>query len=227
MRSIRCSLQAPPFTPKAGFYALAIVCVALSAQGHARQLGARPAEAWVATLENPTRVAGMKINEVVASLELQPGNVVADIGAGAGAFEGALAAAVSPGGTVYAVDIEQGLLDHIAKRASTLGLSNVRVVLGKYTDPALPVRNVDVALIYDVLHHIKDRDLYLKALAGYLSPKGRIAVVDFSPGKGGHAKDAEQQISKSQVDAWMAAAGLKPLRAVPLFEDKWFGIYAR
>ncbi len=227
MRSLRSRLPALPFTAKAGVCALAIIGTAPSAQGDARQLGARPAEAWVATLENPTRVAGLKINEVVASLELQPGNIVADIGAGAGAFEGALAAAVSPGGTVYAVDIEQGLLDHIAKRASTLGLSNVRVVLGKYTDPALPVRNVDVALIYDVLHHIKDRDLYLKALAGYLSPKGRIAVVDFSPGKGGHAKDAEQQISKSQVDAWMAAAGLKPLRDVPLFEDKWFGIYSR
>jgi ubiquinone/menaquinone biosynthesis C-methylase UbiE len=195
--------------------------------GDARQLGSRAADAWIATLENPNRIAGMKIDEVVARLGLRPGSTVADIGAGAGAFEGALSAAVTPTGTVYAVDIEQGLLDHIAARAKTLGLSNVRVVLGKYTDPALPVRNIDVALIFDVLHHIKDRDVYLKNLAGYLAPGGRIAVVDFVAGKGGHAKDAEQQITKPHADAWMAAAGLKPVEDIALFEDKWFAIYQK
>ena len=209
---------------------ICIVCVLLGSSithGDARQLGTRPADAWIATLENPNRVAGLKIDEVVSRLRLRPGSSVADIGAGAGAFEGALSAAVGPEGTVYAVDIEQGLLDHIAARAQTLGLSNVRVVLGKYTDPALPSRDVDVALIYDVLHHIKDRETYLKNLAGYLTPRGRIAVVDFVTGKGGHAKDAEQQITREQTDAWMAAAGLTPVEEIPLFDDKWFVIYAK
>lgn len=195
--------------------------------GEGPQLGARTADAWVALLESPNRLAGLKVDEVVAKLSLRPGTTVADIGAGAGVFEGALAAAVSPGGTVYAVDIDQGLLDHIAQRASKLGLTNVRVVLGKYTDPGLPVRNVDVALIYDVLHHIKDRDQYLKSLSGYLAPAGRIAVVDFIPGKGGHANDADQQVTREQADAWMAAAGLKPVENITLFDDKWFVIYGR
>ena len=197
------------------------------AHGDALQLGTRPADAWITTLENPSRLAGLKIDEVVAALRLRPGSSVADIGAGAGAFEPALSAAVGPGGTVYAVDIEQGLLDHIAARATTLKLSNVRVVLGQYTDPALPARNVDAALIYDVLHHIKDRQTYLKNLAGYLGPGGRIAVVDFIPGKGGHANDLEQQITRQQGDAWMAAAGLKPVEEITLFDDKWFAIYAK
>ena len=208
------------------FCAMAVL-VASSLNGDARQLGSRAPDAWIATLENPSRIAGLKIDEVVSRLRLRPGSVVADIGAGAGAFEGALSAAVTPTGTVYAVDIEQGLLDYIAARAKTLGLSNVRVVLGKFTDPALPSRNVDAVLIDDVLHHIKDRQTYLKTLAGYLAPGGRIAVVDFVAGKGGHVKDAEQQISKQQTDAWMAAAGLKPVEEIPLFYEKWFAIYAK
>ena len=194
--------------------------------GDARQLGSRAADAWIATLENPNRVAGLKIDEVVSRLRLRPGSVVADIGAGAGAFEGALSAAVTPTDGLRR-RYRAGLLDHIAARAKTLGLSNVRVVLGKFTDPALPSRNVDAALIYDVLHHIKDRETYLKNLAGYLAPGGRIAVVDFVAGKGGHVKDAEQQISKQQTDAWMAAAGLKPVEEIALFDDKWFAIYAK
>ncbi|MEO5742805.1 MAG: methyltransferase domain-containing protein [Vicinamibacterales bacterium] len=207
--------------------ALAVLLASSIARGDARQLGTRPTDAWIATLENPSRVAGLKIDEVVLRLRLRPGSSVADIGAGAGAFEGALSAAVTPAGTVYAVDIEQGLLDHIAARAKTLGLSNVRVVLGKYTDPALPTRNVDTALIYDVLHHIKDRETYLRNLAGYLAPGGRIAVVDFIAGKGGHVNDSEQQITRQQTDAWMAGAGLKPVDEIALFDEKWFAIYAK
>jgi arsenite methyltransferase len=210
-----------------GVWILAAIVSTSSAHGDGPQLGARATSEWVATLENPQRIAGMKIDEVVTRLALRPGDVVADIGAGAGAFEAALANAVSPGGTVYAVDIDQGLLDHIAARAKQAGLTTVKIVLGKYTDPALPVRNIDAALIYDVLHHIEDRDQYLKALAGYIAPRGRIAIVDFRAGHGGHGKDPTQQISRQDADAWLAATGFKPAEEIELFEEKWFVVYSR
>ena len=202
--------------------------VAGAAAAHAEgpQLGSRTTEAWLEVLESEQRLAGLKIDEVVSRLALRPGAVVADIGAGAGVFEGPLANAVSPGGTVYAVDIDKGLLDHIASRAGKAGLTNVKIVLGQFTDPALPVRNVDVAFIYDVLHHIEKRDEYLKALAGYLAPGGRIAVVDFLPGYG-HGNDATQQVTRQQTDAWMATAGLKPIQEFDLFTEKWFVVYSR
>lgn len=212
---------------RVGAILLAGVLSASLVHGDPRQLGARPADAWVKLLDSPQRVAGLKIDEVVARLNIRPGSTVADIGAGAGAWEGALSGAVSPGGTVYAVDIDQGLLDHIAARATQVGLTNVRVVLGKFTDPALPVRNIDVALIYDVLHHIESRAEYLKSLASYVGPDGRIAIVDFIPGRGGHVDDLTQQVSKDQVAAWMAAAGFKPAEEIALFDDKWFVIYSR
>jgi ubiquinone/menaquinone biosynthesis C-methylase UbiE len=210
-----------------GAWILAAILSTSVVHGGGPQLGARATAEWVATLENPERINGMKIDEVVTRLALRPGNVVADVGAGAGAFAAALANAVSPGGTVYAVDIDQGLLDHIAVRAKQVGLTNVKVVLGKYTDPALPVRNIDVALIYDVLHHIQARDEYLKALAGYMAPRGRIAIVDFREGHGGHGKDPTQQITRQQADAWLAAAGFKPAEEIELFEEKWFVVYSR
>ena len=210
-----------------GVWLLVAILSTSIAHGDAPQLGARAASEWVTTLENPQRIAGMKIDEVVSRLALRPGHRVADIGAGAGAFEAALANAVSPGGTVYAVDIDQGLLDHIAQRAKQVGLANVQVVLGKYTDPALPVRNIDLALIYDVLHHIQARDEYLKNLAGYISPGGRIAIVDFRAGQGGHSKDPAQQITKQQTDAWLATSGFKPMEEIELFEEKWFVVYSR
>jgi len=210
-----------------GRLVVAVVVSVWVAHGSALQLGSRSADEWVKTLDTPQRISTLKIDDVVSKLRLAPGQAVADIGAGTGLFEGALASAVSPGGTVYAVDVEQGLLDHISQRAKDLKVNNVRVVLGKFTDPALPVRTIDVALINDVLHHIEDRATYLKNLATYIKPGGKIAVIDFAPGQGGHLNQPELRITKEQTDAWMSAAGLKPTEQIDLFTDKFFIVYTR
>ena len=125
------------------------------------------------------------------------------------------------------MDIEQGLIDHIAERARELKLTNIEPVLGRFTDPNLPAGELDVAFMYDVLHHIEKREVYLKNLAGYLKPGGRIAVIDFKPGVGGHRDDAKMQLSQEQVAAMMAAVGLKPAEDIKLFDDKWFVIFVK
>jgi ubiquinone/menaquinone biosynthesis C-methylase UbiE len=206
--------------------AASLMTCALAVQA-AGQLASRPAEEWIKTLESPQRVAGLKINETIAALKIKPGQIIADIGAGTGLFSLPLAAAVRPGGKVYAVDIDQGLIDHINEKAGETGMTNyVQGVLGGFTDPNLPV-DVDVAFIYDALHHIEDRPGYLKTLALYLKPGGRIAVVDFKPNQGGHRDQPGLQTNQEDVAKWMAAAGLKPLEEINLFADKWFVIYGK
>ncbi|MEY4940874.1 MAG: hypothetical protein RIQ93_2609 [Verrucomicrobiota bacterium] len=191
------------------------------------QLGARPADQWLKTLDSASRIEKLKVDEAVRALALKPGSVVADIGAGSGVFTLPLAAAVSAKGKVYAVDIEQGLVDHIAAKAKEQKATNVRPVLGKFTDPNLPARDVDVAFIYDVLHHIENRAEYLKNLAPYLKKSGRIAVIDFYPELGPHKNEKALQITKDETKGWMAAAGFKPVAEHRLYEDKWYIEYAR
>jgi ubiquinone/menaquinone biosynthesis C-methylase UbiE len=191
------------------------------------QLGARSTEEWLKTLESSNRLARLKVDEAIAALQLKPGSVVADIGAGAGVFTLPLAKAVTTKGKVYAVDIEQGLVDHIAKKAKEQKAMNVQAVLGKFTDPNLPARDVDLAFIYDVLHHIENRAEYLKNLAPYLKRAGRIAVIDFYPELGPHKNDPKLQITKDETKAWMASAGFKPTAEHRLYDDKWFVVYSR
>lgn len=191
------------------------------------QLASRPAEEWIKTLDGPARVAGLKIDEVVAAMKLQPGQVVADIGAGSGLLDVPLAKAVGPRGRVYAVEIDAGFFPGIKKRADEAQVTNIQTVLGKFTDPALPVRNIDVALFHDVLHHVEDRAAYLKTLSGYLSPAGRIAVVDYEGGRGPHAAQPELQVTREQLDTWMKAAGLTKTDDVQLFTDKYVVAYAK
>ena len=191
------------------------------------QLGGRPADEWIKTLDGPQRVADMKIDQLVAALKLQPGQIVADIGAGSGLLEVPLARAVGPKGRVYAVEVDAGFLPEIVKRAAAGQVTNVEPVLGKFTDPGLPVRNLDLALFHDVMHHVQERATYIKTLAGYLAPSGRIVVIDYEGGIGPHSDDPSLQVSREQLTGWMKDAGLKQVEEVKLFTDKYYLVFSK
>ena len=201
-----------------------LVIVLGLAQLLAFQLGSRPAEEWIERLERPERIASLKAGEVVSLLKLEAGNIVADIGAGGGVFSRALAPAVAPTGKVFAVEIDQGFLDYINQRAKEENIKNIQTVLGEFDDPKLPTREVDLAFIHQVLHHIEHRQVYLKALASYLKPDGRIVVIDRI---GGHQDDPEMQLTLEDVKQLMATAGFHLAEEFGLFEDKFFTVFSR
>ena len=195
--------------------------VGVSSAAMSAQLASRPADEWLKTLEAPERVAGLKVDQVVAALKLRPTDVVADLGAGTGLFEVALAKAV-PSGRVYAVELDEKFFPHIQAKVKAAGVTNVRTVAGKFTDPSLPGRDVDVAFFHDVLHHVENRAEYLKTLTGYLKPGARIVVVEFTGGRQpaqGPAGAGRRQGAGRQL---MAGIGFAPSEDHPLFKDKWF-----
>jgi ubiquinone/menaquinone biosynthesis C-methylase UbiE len=195
------------------------------------QLARRKAEEWVATLEGQHRIESQKIGEVVSKLSLQSGMVVADIGAGSGVFSRPLAKAVAPSGKVYAVDIEQGLLDYINKRDNEENIGNVQTVLGEFDDPKLPARNVDLAFINDVLHHIEHRATYLKALSTYLKANGRVAIIEMDKNdpNTAHRNQPELLLARDEILRWMSDAGFKLVEEhAELFPGKkWFLVFGR
>jgi SAM-dependent methyltransferase len=144
-----------PSLRRCGTAALVLTALA-GAVVSAGQLAGRPADEWTARLERPERIAALKIDYIIASLALKPGQNVADIGAGPGILSVPMAKAVGPGGKVYAVEIDKDYFPHVTKRAEADHVTNVVNVLGAFTDPKLPARDIDVALFHDVLHHIED-----------------------------------------------------------------------
>jgi SAM-dependent methyltransferase len=192
----------------------------------AEQLASRTTAEWIKTLDAPERVASLRVADVIARLKIAPGSVVADLGAGTGPFALPFATAVGPKGRVYAVEIDPGLVDHVARKASEAGLANVQSILGKPEDPGLPGQ-VDLAFMNDVLHHVADRPAYLKRIATYLKPGGRFAVIDPEPVASPHRGDAALVVSMVEAGQWLTAAGLDFREDVPLFKDRWFVIYGK
>ena len=200
--------------------------VGLSSVVLSAQLASRPADEWVKTLESSERVSSLKIEQVVAAMRLRPTDVVADLGAGTGLFDVALARAV-PAGRVYAVELDDKFFPHIQAKVAAAGVTNVRTVTGKFTDPSLPGRDVDVAFFHDVLHHVENRAEYLKSLTGYLKPGARIVVVEFQAADSPHKDQPALVVGKEQGAQLMAGIGFKPSEDHALFTDKWFVGYTR
>jgi 2-polyprenyl-3-methyl-5-hydroxy-6-metoxy-1,4-benzoquinol methylase len=73
-----------------------------------------------------------------------------------------------------------------------------------------------------VLHHIEHRDVYLKNLAKYIKPDGRLALIEinFTDPEAPHREQPEQQVSMDQIMQWTAAAGLKQVQQFDLFPGK-------
>lgn len=128
--------------------------------------------------EGFSRDQWQKPDKVIAALGLQPGNLVADLGAGGGYFTFRLAQEVAPNGKVYAVDVDRDMVALIAERAKKDASSIVEAVLARPDDPALPAP-VDVVFTSNTYHHIDNRVAYFANLRKYLRPGGRVAIIDF------------------------------------------------
>jgi SAM-dependent methyltransferase len=134
-------------------------------------------ERYAKSFDDPARDGWQLPDRVIEALKLSADASVADIGAGTGYFSVRLARVV-PGGTVYAVDVEPSMLEHIRKRASGAGLNNVLTVRATSTTPNLP-KPVDLVLIVDTYHHLPARETYFRELTKSLTARGRVAIVDF------------------------------------------------
>jgi ubiquinone/menaquinone biosynthesis C-methylase UbiE len=130
-------------------------------------------------LERPEREQEEAPSRAVEALDLKPGMVVADIGAGSGYYTSRLARKVLPGGRVIATDIQPGMIELLERRITAEGLSNVTTVLGAMDDPRLPPASVDLAIMVDVYHELQQPQLFLQRLKGAFRPGGRLVLLEF------------------------------------------------
>jgi len=132
--------------------------------------------AWLDRQEREQEEAPTK---AVAALKVQPGQVVADIGAGSGYYSMLLAPAVGPTGKVYATDIQPEMLALIQKKLTANGVTNVQTVLGTATDPKLADGSLDLAVMVDVYHELQQPQVFLRALKRTLKADGRLVLIEF------------------------------------------------
>lgn len=185
-------------------------------------------EKYIAMLEHPDREAYQKPDQVIEMLELKSGDRVADIGAGSGYFTIRLAKSVGPTGIVWAIDIEQAMLDYIEERLQKENLQNVKLKLVPEEDPQLPAGSVDTIIIVNTYSYLPNRSQYAKKLRTALAPGGRIIIIDYIPTSWQERPWGplpHQQVARKTVDAEMAKAGFKPIKVHNFLPGQYFVEY--
>ena len=169
------------------------------------------AERWSKVWDHASRDAWQEPARIVEILTLELGMSVADIGAGTGYFNLYLSEAVGPQGSVYPVDIEPAMVEHMRQRATSEKTANVTPVLGSAEDPQLPVERVDRILMVDTYHHIDHRLAYLGRLRQLLAPDGLFVDVDWKPGQLELGPAPAHKIAPEEVIAELNQAGFELL----------------
>lgn len=152
-------------------------------------------------LEREEREREERSDLLMRELALQPGMVVADIGAGTGYYSRRMARAVGPSGRVFAVDVQPEMVGFLREAASQPGYSQIVPVLGGERDVSLAPGTVDLAIMVDVYHELEYPWEVLDSLVRAMKPGGRIVFVEyraedaFVPIKTLH-KMSEQQVRR-------------------------------
>lgn len=166
-------------------WVLFVVCEAAQQAGplvhpvSGRRIAQVMGHSGAAWLDRPEREAEEAPSKAIAALGLEPGDVVADVGAGSGYYAIRLARVVGASGRVYATDIQPEMLALVRKKVEAERLSNVEMVLGTPADPRLPAASMDLVLMVDVYHELADPQAMLGALKRALKPGGRLVLIEF------------------------------------------------
>lgn len=114
---------------------------------------------------------------------IQTGMHVADFGCGrTGHFVFPTAIKVGMEGAVFAVDIQQDVLENVQKRADMEALVNVHTVwsnLEMVGKTAIPEGSLDVVFVVNTLTQSDNRHAVLEEAKRLLKSKGRIVIVDW------------------------------------------------
>lgn len=128
-------------------------------------------------LDSEQRLGILQPEQTLRRIGLKEGDVLCDIGAGTGVFT--VPAAKMTTNTIYALDVDQEMLDIIAGKAAKEKLTNIELLKVTEDDTGIARESLDIALMSTVLHHIEDQPKYLQKVRDMLKPNGTVAIIEF------------------------------------------------
>ena len=115
---------------------------------------------------------------LLKNLNVQPGMLIADIGAGSGYYSSLLSKMVG-NGKIYAVDVEPEMISFLNNRIRAEKTKNVVPVLSTEQTVGLPTNSIDLMLLVDVYHEFSYPYEMGLAMLEALKPGGKLVLVEF------------------------------------------------
>jgi len=163
-------------------------------------------------LERDTREEEERLTLLLKELDLKPGTVAADVGAGSGRITLMMAEQVGAEGKVLAIDVQQKMLDLLARKIKQSKIDNVELILGTAKSPKMKPGILDLALMVDVYHEFEWPHEMLLEISNSLKPGGRLVFVEYR---------MEDPAVNIKLVHKMTEAQVKKEAGLPEFKLKW------
>ncbi len=177
-------------------------------------------------LERESRVTEEKPDMTVKNLNLEPDDVVADIGAGTGYFSFRIAQQV-PKGKVYGVDIQPEMLDAITHLKEDQHIDNVETVLGSEDNPNLPRESIDLAFMVDAYHEFAYPREMMEAIVKALKPGGRVILLEYRLENPMIMIKPLHKMTQKQVKKELKTVGLKWQETKQFLPEQHFLVFSK
>ena len=133
-------------------------------------------------IDNPIRRKFIQKPEKIAKrMNLEPGMNIVEIGPGKGSYTKAIAKSVLPDGKVYAIDIQESVINRLKKRIEKENISNIIPKIDDTYNLSFEDESVDRVLMIACLPEIPDPIRALKEIKRVLKPDGLISLSEMLP----------------------------------------------
>lgn len=155
-------------------------------------------------------------DHLVRELYLKPGDKVADVGAGAGAYTIALSREVGSIGQVFAVDVHRDMLHTLEGTLNRFSILNVDIVWAD-AEKEIPIEKVslDAVVLSNVLFQVEHKGKLLEHVHDILKPEGQLLVIDWSGAHGGLGPHKDHVITESEAEDLVQKSGFRIIKRLP------------
>lgn len=171
----------------------------------------------------------MNPQAVLSHFHLHQGDVVADFGAGSGHYLKALSLAVGTAGSVYACEIQKGLVEKITKRIGEERLSNTHALwcdLEKIGGTKLKDELLDSGILMNTLFIIEDKEAAFAEMHRVIRKGGNLFVVEWSDSFGGVGPHPSHVVTEDMAKSLIGEHGFTFERDFPA-ADHHYGLVFR
>ena len=177
-----------------------------------------PASEMAAQFESPSPAVFRYRVAIAGLMDLKPGMVAADIGAGSGYLARLMAGLVGPEGKVIATELEPSMVTYMNDRARAEGIRNLTAVQGQVSSTGLDPASVDAAAVVNAFSCFDRPNDMLQSLARSLKPGGLLMIVD-APREG--QGTSQTGVDADDVVALATAAGFQHMDEIGIVPGEY------
>ena len=157
-------------------------------------------------LERSDREKEENVSNLIQNMRIESNDKIADIGAGSG-YHVFRMAPLAKNGVVYAVDIQNEMLEAIKTKIELNKIKNIKTILGNEKSIQLPKNSVDKILMVDVYHEFNFPKEMIRSIKNALKPNGELFLIEYRGEDTRVPIKKIHKMSEKQAQKEMEAAG--------------------